>query len=118
MIAFNFLTKNILSDLRASGNLFVNKSLIHWFSDIRDKYKYYIYIYIQFFFKKKFFILFKKKYITPSKIPILIIWIPNKEKNSIFNPKYFFANIKNLYSKIIWKINDMNNPDITNHLSK
>ena len=49
-------------------------------------------------------------------MPILITWIPNKEKNSIFKPKYFFAKIRNLCSVIIWKINNINNPNIKKDL--
>ena len=37
---------------------------------------------------------------APSIIPKFIICMPNNEKISIFEPKYFLAKIKNLYSII------------------
>ncbi len=51
-------------------------------------------------------------------MPILITWMPNNEKKNIFKPKRFFAKIRNSYSVIIWKINNINDPNIMNNLFK
>ena len=60
--------------------------------------------------RNNFFIILIKKYAEPRNMPILIICIPNNEKNNILNPKCFFAKSKNLNSIIICVTNNINNP--------